>query len=416
MHSRLHRFWRAEAASAMITFGVCLPVILGSIAAAVDYTRLVATRTRLQQIVDSAALLGAKELGIANMSNSQIASSVQASAYAMAYAYDPQIVATATVGNTRTNVRVDASLSVQLMLAPVIGVSWQRVTATAAASLVGATQLCALTLDSTNGGSFGLSGSARLTAPQCSTDANSSSPQGLQATGSSVLTSSQTCVVGGFSGNSANYQPMPKTGCPVHSDPLDSVVPPSPNLVGCIKPVAINASTTLAPGTYCGDITVNGAAILTLSAGVYIMNNASVHLTGSSQLQGTNVAFYFSGASSTGTFKADAKTTVNLTAPKTGALAGFLIYQDPSAASGGDFHISSANAHMLLGTIYLPQGTLTVDASGTVAEASAYTVVVAQKLAVSGSANLTLNAMYTSTDVPVPSGVGPSGGTVALTN
>ena len=67
----------------------------------------------------------------------------------------------------------------------------------------------------------------------------------------------------------------------------------------------------------------------------------------------------------------------------------------------------------LLGTIYLPRGELKVDVIGLVAAASAYTVVVADRLDVKG-AHLVINSNYGMTDVPVPAGVGPTAGSVAL--
>jgi hypothetical protein len=44
-----------------------------------------------------------------------------------------------------------------------------------------------------------------------------------------------------------------------------------------------------------------------------------------------------------------------------------------------------------------------------VAEASSWTVIVANAMTVSGGADLTLNANYAGTVVPVPAGVGRSG-------
>lgn len=396
----------------MILFSVCSPVLLGLVAAATDYARLVSTTAQLQQVVDAAALLGANELVVANMTDEQINGSVRAAVHAAAYSLTLNASVDSSVTSGRA-VRVKASISMPFMFSGLLGLASQTVIRSATASLQGETQLCVLTLDSTDGGALALTAQARLTAPQCSANSNSNNSSGLQSTGSAFLQSSKTCTVGGYSGNTANYAPMPKTGCPVHPDPLKAVVPPSPDLTNCTKNLTVNADQTLSPGTYCGGITVNSVANVTLSPGVYIINGGDFHLTGSSQLHGQNVAIYFNGT--TGTFKADPKTTLDLTAPKTGSLAGFLIYEDPTATKGQNFQISSTQAHNLLGTIYLPQGKLTIDAAGQVAEQSAYTVIVAYMLAVNGSANLTLNAMYSSTDVPVPNGVGPHGATVALT-
>jgi hypothetical protein len=111
-------------------------------------------------------------------------------------------------------------------------------------------------------------------------------------------------------------------------------------------------------------------------------------------------------------FKSD--TTISLSAPKTGLMAGLLVYGDPKAIIGRKFHIQSDNARKLLGTIYLPRGSLFVDSKKPVADQSAYTVIVARTIELEAGPNLVMNANYGSTDVPVPIGVGPIGANVSL--
>jgi hypothetical protein len=96
-------------------------------------------------------------------------------------------------------------------------------------------------------------------------------------------------------------------------------------------------------------------------------------------------------------------------------MAGYLFFQDPGIEEGRRFRILTDLATKLLGTIYLPSGTLEVDVVGLVAAQSAYTVIVANKLDING-ADLVINSDYGATDVPVPSGVGPLAGEVALSH
>ncbi|MFL5126660.1 MAG: hypothetical protein ACJ8C9_18385 [Microvirga sp.] len=112
--------------------------------------------------------------------------------------------------------------------------------------------------------------------------------------------------------------------------------------------------------------------------------------------------------------KFDFDSIINLSAPKTGTMAGLLIYSDPKAILGNKFKIFSDNARRLLGTIYLPRGDLYVDANKPIADQSAYTVIVARTIELQSGPNLVLNANYGATDVPVPQGVGPTGSNVAL--
>jgi len=127
-------------------------------------------------------------------------------------------------------------------------------------------------------------------------------------------------------------------------------------------------------------------------------------------LTGENVGLYFKGSNATLEFGSD--TSISLSAPKVGAMAGMLFWDDGAKA---DMHrIYSDDARKLLGTIYFPQGTLYIDAKKPVADQSAYTVIVADKVELSSGPNLVLNTNYGSTDVPVPQGLGPLGASISL--
>jgi hypothetical protein len=127
-------------------------------------------------------------------------------------------------------------------------------------------------------------------------------------------------------------------------------------------------SQSLAPGVHCGAIVVGYNATLTLLPGDHYFFAASLTLQNQAILQGTDVALIFD-ATSFFTFKHNSD--IELEGRKSGLLAGFVI-------------------------------------ATTCSNMQTFTT----------SANLTLNANYTGTMVPVPTGVGPSGQTshVRLTN
>ena len=129
--------------------------------------------------------------------------------------------------------------------------------------------------------------------------------------------------------------------------------------------------------------------------------------------------------------------TIDLSAPKDGPLAGILIYDDPSGGSAPakapksgrgakgralkkgsprQHQILSDNARNLLGTIYMPKGEIIIDATKPIADKSAYTVLVVQQLHLYSGPNLVLNTDYSATDVPVPVGLGPSAAKIFLSN
>jgi hypothetical protein len=131
-------------------------------------------------------------------------------------------------------------------------------------------------------------------------------------------------------------------------------------------------------------------------------------VTGSkTTLQGTNVGFYLTGTNAVITF--GGLSNISLTAPNSGAMAGLLFWEDASVQALQTHSIQSNNARVLLGTIYLPRGILSVTSNTPVADQSAYTVIVARRLNLSSSPNLVLNTGYGATDIPVPAGVGPTG-------
>ena len=111
-------------------------------------------------------------------------------------------------------------------------------------------------------------------------------------------------------------------------------------------------------------------------------------------------------------FKDQAK--VNLDGREDGPWAGMVMIA--TRGNTQDFIISADNVETLLGVIYVPQARLIVEGKSAVAKDSAWTVVVAQEIELKGSASLYINANYSASSVPVPSGVGPSGGVTRLIN
>ena len=222
-----------------------------------------------------------------------------------------------------------------------------------------------------------------------------------------LMASVMTCSGGGISQSTpANFIPRPKTDCPPIPDPLASR--PTPSVGSCTSVNTVisgGATDTLNPGTYCGGITVSGASQVQLRPGVYVIKDGPLTVNVGSKLEGQYVGFYLTGSGSTVSW--DATSHISFTAPKDGALAGILIYEDPSSLLLQQHTILSDDARTLLGTIYLPQGKLVVASTKPVADLSAYTVIVARMLEIQATANLVLNSNYDLTDIPVPNGVGP---------
>ena len=106
---------------------------------------------------------------------------------------------------------------------------------------------------------------------------------------------------------------------------------------------------------------------------------------------------------------------VELYGRKRGTYAGMVMVADRGNTQ--DFIISSDNVDNLLGVIYVPDAQLIVEGGNNdVARDSAWTVIVAKSLQLKGAPSLIINANYSASDVPVPTGVGPRGGGSQLVN
>ena len=104
---------------------------------------------------------------------------------------------------------------------------------------------------------------------------------------------------------------------------------------------------------------------------------------------------------------------IDLAAPKSGDMAGMLFFGSRSQ-SGTVYMMNSDHAHQLLGTIYLPEGSIVIDANQPIADLSAYTAIIAKTVTAYSGPTVTLNANYDVTDVPVPDGIRGTGQPVRL--
>jgi Flp pilus assembly protein TadG len=423
------RFVRDEAAGTMIIFALTLPVVVAAASAAVDYSLAAATRSKMQAVADSAALASVRELQLARTDSSRIT-------------VIANNVINSSLQSATSRISVDfTAMTVQVVIEkqyqPVIRISSPtQMRVSAKAKMSGSMPLCLLGLDPSSPQTIGLEQSALLTAPGCLVQSNSKSTVGLQSKSNAVMTAGMICSAGGkVQSSNANYSPAPTTDCPVLPDPLSSRA--APPIGGCDynNKVLDGMSATLQPGVYCGGLTLTNGAVVNLSSGIFVIKDGPLTVDGGASISGTEVGIYLKGSAANLTFDADS--TVSLSAPKDGPLAGILIFDDPSGisapakapksgrgASGRaiktgaprQHQILSDNARNLLGTIYMPHGEIIIDAMKPIADKSAYTVLVVNQLHLYSGPNLILNTDYSATDVPVPMGVGPFGAKIFLSN
>jgi hypothetical protein len=240
----------------------------------------------------------------------------------------------------------------------------------------------------------------------CSVYSNSAIKSGIRVKSSAVLSAPFVCSAGGYD-IQGRVDGSRMSDCPPQPDPLANRPPPSVGPCKETKKLVIESDRTLTPGTYCEGIEIKKTARVNLDAGIYVIKDGQLKVDDTATLSGRNVGFYFTGTNANFDFVSSA--TVDLGAPKDGPMAGILFYGDRNAPDLREYKITSDNARTLLGTLYIPKGTFTIDAKTPVADKSAYTAIVARRIDLKNAPNLTLNTNYYATDVPVPQGLGPMG-------
>ncbi len=426
------RFIRNEAAATAIFFALTLPILTTAAGVAVDYSLESSLQIKMKNVADAAALTSVRELQLAR-TDSKVITAIATN------------VVNASLQGVTTAVDVDfqaetVHVVLQQPYTPVFHIlPTTNLSASATAKMSGSMPLCLLGLDPSSSETISLQDSAVMSAPGCLVQTNSMNKFAMDSQDSAVLKAGLICSAGGvLKFVSSNFVPAPTVDCPVLPDPLASRAPPTIGPCNYTNTVVDGITQTLQPGTYCGGLKVTNTANVTLAAGIYVITGGPLVVDKGSTLKGSYIGIYLTGTNTNLAFDTDS--TIDLSAPKDGPLAGILIYDDPSGATAPatplasglvcnsmakkaqyqapprQHQIYSNNARNLTGTIYMPKGEILVDASQPIASYSAYTVLVVAQLHLCAGPTLVLNTDYSASDVPVPPGVGPYGAKIFLSN
>jgi hypothetical protein len=87
---------------------------------------------------------------------------------------------------------------------------------------------------------------------------------------------------------------------------------------------------------------------------------------------------------------------------KTGELAGFVIYFDPSATPGGVNAFTGNSSTYLEGILYFGQGEVTMNGNSSVNGSSPFFALFAQTVTLNGTVEWNFKVDQAATDIPVP--------------
>jgi hypothetical protein len=401
----IRKFARSRHGSIAVMTAICGPALLAVVGVAIDYVMMTHIKGQLQAAADSAAIAGVKELSLSGVTEKQIKAVAESFVHTnLGGNKNGALSIDITIANEKRTVDVALKQEWTPFLLHFVGSGVTPIRAKAQAKTIGLRLACVLGLSELTPPGVQLWSKASLVADGCDVYSNTKTPLGLVVNDDATLKADLICVSGGYVAVSPRaVEPKPITDCPKFDDPLASRQ--APKVGGCdhLAMIIINQNKTLNPGTYCGGLTILGKSKVKLNPGVYIIHNGLLKVSGSASMTGENVGFYLSGLLTLMYF--DSGTTIDLTAPKDGPLAGILFFEDRKAPPLRIHRIGSNNARNLVGTIYLPLGILFVDANAPVADNSAYTALVVRSLQLSEGPKLVLHSDYKNTSIPVPDGL-----------
>lgn len=405
---RLDRLIHDESGGLALVLGLVLPCLVGVAGIAVDYATFTSQVAQLQKAADAAAIAATSELSVSNADRSRLEAVAHSVVQANVPTRNEGITLAIAINEDRNGVRVTLAQRKKAVMSRLVTPALTDIQVQASAAMAGRRKLCVLGLDPVKNLTIALDAQARITADGCTVHSNSRDLKGVSSKSSARITAQLICSAGGFEGSSMNYAGTRLPDCPTMADPLAGRPPPSVGPCTSKTKLVITGNRTLLPGTYCEGIEIKGSGTrVDLSPGVYVIRDGQLKVDDQAILFGRNVGFYFTGTAAS--FEFLSSSTVNLGAPKDGPMAGILFFGDRAAPDTREYKITSNNARTLLGTIYLPRGFLTVDAKNAVADESAYTAIVTQRIELKQSPNLVLNTDYGMTDVPVPPGIAEAG-------
>jgi Flp pilus assembly protein TadG len=390
-----------------LTAAMVTPCVFAVILGGVDYISVANQRVLLQSVADRAALASAQELVVANSSQERI--SAVAAAYVEANYAGAHTTSTQVTENGKA-VKVSLTAEPQAFMNSPFASGGSAVIVEAVAEVSGGGNICVIGLNPAARTTISMGDSARLTAGTCVVYSNAPSPSSLSMKNNGVLTVEFACIAGGVmqSGTGNRFpRSMPVTDCPGIDDPLKNRPAPNFDSKSCdYTATTITTPQTLSPGIYCGGLTVSGGAKATLSPGTYIIKDGLLSVGSGGELSGDHVGFFLTGPGApTGIFF-QSDSTISLSAPTKGDMAGLLLFEDRNNSRGLTHTIASQRARKFEGTIYLPKYGLTISGRNTIADQSDFTILIANTLSLAYGPNVVLNTNYSDSDVPVPDGVG----------
>jgi hypothetical protein len=215
--------------------------------------------------------------------------------------------------------------------------------------------------------------------------------------GTAAVSANQVGVVGTVSGaNNISASNGILTGIKPVTDPYANVTPTMPTYCDYNNKMQVKGTTSLDPGVYCGDVSVNAGATLTLNPGIYYFSGANLNVAGNATITGSGVTLIFTGSGNKwGTATIGSNANVTLTAPTSGLTQGIVMYADRRMPVGTAFSLEGGGTQNFGGALDLDTAALKF--SGGNGTTTSCTQIIADTITFTGNSNVQVNCAALST-------------------
>ena len=414
---KLQSLRKDERGNVAIIFGLVSLSVVMITGGALEFGNAYSVQHKLQLAADAGAMAGAAmDEGTSETTRQTMANNVFQSNVS-GFSSAPIIPITTVDGS---KVMVSASTALNTSLLRVINIESLSVAAASKAEVVyvapdSAAGYCLLALDPSATHGLKSQGTPNVAYPECWAHTNSTLVEAIDGGGSAVVTGAGHSAVGGISASAVGvYSPAPTGGANVVNDPFATVgayaplstpyqstfTPPAiPNVCKANNLSLKKGSFTLEPGRYCGGINLQAGATVTLSPGVFIIDDGLFNVQSGSSVTGSNVLLYFKDANARMTIIGGG--TVNLKGRQSGSsYAGFLMIAHPDAYRNGTSNIQGGGSFKLEGMVYMPTQNILITGNGDSNGSSHFFAIVAKSLEFRGNGIFNLKTHNTASNMP----------------
>ena len=427
--------------------GIAAIPVIAAAGMAVDYARISRVHDKMQLIADGATLAaaGAKNLS-GTVDQKKAARTAIATNYlsnGMATLTDASLIGSPVVTASTTSVKVTVKAEVKGSLINVLdaidkgaelgygnggnqagtgGRKFDLEISSEASWNAGVNYICLLALNATDANALEVKGTADIKAKNCSVWDNSASNAGLYQNGNATLMAKQINVVGNYVGS--GYTPNPITGATAFADPLAAQFATDYGTAYAAATLRYDGkigsttkyaqmtfsagATTILPGIYRGGIDVTNNRTITMSPGIYFMQNGAQNGSSFSVQSGGivtatgGVTIIMTDANAASTVTSNSNTrfqiqsggSLTIKAPAAGSFKGIAIAQHPNSrpdVNKKEDYVIGGGSVNITGIMYFPKQKFYVTGAGNVSTASEYFALVADKIYIEGNGQLNVS-------------------------